>query len=100
MINSTAFDKVMGVGDGGEPITLEKDDEFNPIRRALLEEKNRLIVDDLMAQVVGMKASEEMFVMHLFLLALGTILCQTSGTHINQLFIPLVCDIRSLFKKN
>lgn len=88
VINSTTFEKVIGIGDGGEPITLAKDDKFNPIRSVLLKEKSRLTVDDLVAQLVGTKTEDEMFIMRFVLLVLGTILCLTLGTHVTNFSYP------------
>ena len=70
VINGVVFEKVMGIGDGGETITLEKNDKYNPIRGLLFQEKSRLAVEDLVSPLVETNDADDMFVKRFCLLAM------------------------------
>ena len=49
VINGAVFERVMRIGDGGQVIPLENANKYNPIRGVLLQEKSRLVVNDLVS---------------------------------------------------
>ena len=99
-LTADLFELIMGVGDGGEEVAPYDDADVSPIREAILGGNFRIHVVNLVKQIKDSKDTDDLFVIRVVLLTLGTVLVPTSGEFVNQEYISVLLDVRKIGKRN
>ncbi|PON35382.1 hypothetical protein PanWU01x14_336740 [Parasponia andersonii] len=91
---------VMGIKDRGESIEFQGASDISDLKDAIIGEKCQISLSDLEEQLQESQDTDDLFLTRFALLAIGTILCPSTGIHLSNLYLNAVSDIRNLGKKN
>ena len=98
-LTPTLFQSIMGVGDGGQDV-VPHDVEVSPVRDAILGGKVRIQVVDLIQQIKDSTEADEMFIIRVVLLILGTVLVPKSGEYVHVEYVSVLSDVTRISKRN
>ena len=73
---------------------------MSPIRDAILRGKVRIQVIDMIQQIKDSREVDEMFLIRVVLLILGTMLVPTSGDYVNIEYISVLSDVARISRRN
>ncbi|PON95059.1 Ulp1 protease family, C-terminal catalytic domain containing protein [Trema orientale] len=90
LLTRESFEAVKGLLDGGEDIVMYDDIENNMFRDEIVEADGRILLSGLVLDLQNSKEADELFVIRFILLVIWTILCPTSGVHVNTNYVSLI----------
>ena len=93
------YELITGLKDGIEEV-VPHDEEVSPIRDAILGGRLRIYVGGLIKQIKASKDADDMFVILVVLLILGTVLVSTSGEYVSQEYVSVLSDVRRICKRS
>ena len=100
-LTTETFTSVMGVGNGGTPIMLGgEDSEITDIRAKYYSGKKGIPIGSLDEKFKTNSCADEDFCILFSLFVIGTILCPTTATYNNPLYLYALKDVSNIRDKN
>lgn len=100
-LNPTTFSIVMGIKDGGEPVYIrEEAGDIIELRAKYRTGGRGIEIAAVSERLIASESSDDDFKIMFCLFLLGTVLCPTSASYINPMYLHALKDVQLIRKKN
>ncbi|XP_052296312.1 uncharacterized protein LOC107177990 isoform X2 [Citrus sinensis] len=100
-LNPTTFNIVMGIKDGGEPVYIrEEAGDIIKLRAKYRTGGRGIEIVVVSERLIASESSDDEFKIMFCLFLLGTVLCPTSSSYINSMYLHALKDVQLIRKKN
>ncbi|PON31141.1 hypothetical protein PanWU01x14_372240, partial [Parasponia andersonii] len=95
-LSRSSFEMVIGIKDGGESIEFQGVSDISDLKNTIIGDKCRISLSDLEELLQESQDVDDLFLARFALLAIGTILCPSTGIYLSNLDLNVVKHAKNL----